>query len=132
MVLNAAIGMSAEALEFIEILKKIMFQGKEQKEENKTHLKARVGDILRYIAQACIGLNFGLSEILERNVDKLSAQHPNGFALARCENHEKGGVLFWGRARVVDKIRSGCLKCPVCKGRVKGGVQETPGKMGTA
>ncbi len=91
-VLNAAIGMSAEAGEFIEIVKKIIFQGKEITEENKTHLKRELGDILWYVAQACIGLNIGLSEVLEMNVDKLSARYPNGFAVARSENREKGDV----------------------------------------
>ena len=52
--LTAAVGMSAEAGEFTEVVKKIVFQGKEPTEENLFHLKRELGDIMWYVSQACI------------------------------------------------------------------------------
>ena len=54
--LTAAVGMSAEAGEFTEVVKKIIFQGKPVNEENLFHLKRELGDIMWYVAQACICL----------------------------------------------------------------------------
>ena len=67
--LTAAVGMSAEAGEFTEIVKKIIFQGKPVTEENLFHLKRELGDIMWYVAQACMGLNISLDDITEMNVD---------------------------------------------------------------
>ena len=50
--LTAAVGMSAEAGEFTEIVKKIVFQGKPVNNENLFHLKREAGDIMWYVAQA--------------------------------------------------------------------------------
>jgi NTP pyrophosphatase (non-canonical NTP hydrolase) len=52
--LTAALGMSAEAGEFTEVVKKIFLQGKSYNEENVFHLKRELGDICWYIAQACM------------------------------------------------------------------------------
>ena len=52
--LTASVGMCAEAGEFTEIVKKIIFQGKPVNEENLFHLKRELGDIMWYVAQACM------------------------------------------------------------------------------
>jgi NTP pyrophosphatase (non-canonical NTP hydrolase) len=91
-VLNAAIGMSAESGEFMEIIKKIVFQGKEPSEENIHHLKRELGDVLWYIAQACIGLNVSLSDVIQMNFDKLSARYPQGFSINRSEHRPQSDV----------------------------------------
>ena len=70
--LTASVGMCAEAGEFTEIVKKIIFQGKPVNEENLFHLKRELGDIMWYVAQACIGLDISLDEVLEMNVEKIS------------------------------------------------------------
>ena len=44
--LTAAIGISAEGGEFLEIVKKITFQGKEFNAAEKEHLKVELGDVL--------------------------------------------------------------------------------------
>ena len=56
--LTAAVGMCAEAGEFTEIVKKMIFQGKPVNEENLYHMKRELGDIMWYIAQACMGSDF--------------------------------------------------------------------------
>ena len=76
--LTAAVGMSAEAGEFTEVIKKMIFQGKPVNEENLFHLKRELGDIMWYVAQACMGLNVSFNEIVEMNVEKLQARYPGG------------------------------------------------------
>ena len=48
--LTAALGLSAEAGEFTEVVKKIILQGKPYNEENIYHLKRELGDICWYMA----------------------------------------------------------------------------------
>ena len=91
--LTAAVGMSAEAGEFTEVVKKIIFQGKPVNEENMFHLKREPGDIMWYVAQACMGLNVSLDEVIEMNVDKLKARYPGGdFDVHYSENRKQGDV----------------------------------------
>ena len=91
--LTAAVGMSAEAGEFTEVVKKIVFQGKPVNEDNMFHLKRELGDIMWYVAQACMGLNISLDEIIEMNVDKLKSRYPGGeFDVHYSENRQEGDV----------------------------------------
>ena len=91
--LTAAVGMSAEAGEFTEIIKKIIFQGKPVNEENLFHLKRELGDIMWYVSQACIGLDISIEEVIQMNFEKLSARYPEGaFSIERSENRVKGDL----------------------------------------
>lgn len=91
--LTAAVGMSAEAGEFTEVVKKIVFQGKEPTEENLFHLKRELGDIIWYVAQACMGLDVSFNEIVEMNVEKLQARYPGGsFDVHYSENRAEGDL----------------------------------------
>ena len=91
--LTAAVGMSAEAGEFTEVVKKIIFQGKPVNEENLFHLKRELGDIMWYVSQACMGLDTTIDEIIEMNVDKLKARYPGGeFDVHHSENRAEGDL----------------------------------------
>lgn len=91
--LTAAVGMSAEAGEFTEIIKKIIFQGKPVNNENLFHLKRELGDIMWYVSQACIGLDISIEEVIQMNFDKLSARYPEGaFSIERSENRVANDV----------------------------------------
>ena len=91
--LTASVGMCAEAGEFTEVVKKIIFQGKPVNEENLFHLKRELGDIMWYVAQACMGLGTSLDEIMEMNVDKLVARYPGGeFDVHYSENRKEGDL----------------------------------------
>ncbi len=91
--LTAAVGMSAEAGEFTEVVKKILFQGKPVNEENLFHLKRELGDIMWYVAQACMGLDTTIDEIIEMNVDKLKSRYPGGnFDVHYSENRKEGDL----------------------------------------
>ena len=91
--LTAAVGMSAEAGEFTEIVKKIVFQGKPVNQENLFHLKRELGDIMWYVSQACLGLDISLEEVIQMNFEKLSARYPEGtFSIDRSENRVEGDL----------------------------------------
>jgi NTP pyrophosphatase (non-canonical NTP hydrolase) len=91
--LTAAVGACAEAGEFTEIVKKIVFQGKPVNEENMFHMKRELGDIMWYIAQACMALNVSIDEVIAMNVDKLKARYPGGeFDVHYSENRQEGDV----------------------------------------
>ena len=91
--LTAAFGMSAEAGEFTEIVKKVFLQGKPYNADNVEHLKIELGDILWYAAQACMALDVSFEEVMERNYLKLSARYPEGaFDVYRSENRKVGDL----------------------------------------
>ena len=91
--LTAALGLSAEAGEFTEVVKKIILQGKPYNEDNVFHMKRELGDICWYIAQACMALDTTFDEIIEMNVDKLKARYPGGeFNVHHSENRAEGDL----------------------------------------
>jgi len=91
--ITAAFGLSAEAGEFTEVVKKIILQGKPYSEENVFHLKRELGDICWYMAQACMALDTNFNEIFDMNVEKLSARYPEGaFDVYQSENRAEGDL----------------------------------------
>ena len=76
--LTAAVGISAEGGEFMEIVKKMLFQGKPWDEHNRKHLIIELGDVMWYVMQACKALDVSLDEVVEGNVDKLKKRYPGG------------------------------------------------------
>ena len=91
--MTAAFGISAEAGEFTEVVKKIFLQGKPYSEESVFHMKRELGDIMWYLAQACMALDTNFREIMEMNYEKLSARYPEGtFDVYRIENRVEGDL----------------------------------------
>ena len=91
--MTAAFGISAEAGEFTEVIKKIFLQGKPYNEDNVFHLKRELGDICWYIAQACMALDTTFEEVLQMNYEKLSARYPEGtFSVYKSENRKEGDL----------------------------------------
>jgi NTP pyrophosphatase (non-canonical NTP hydrolase) len=91
--MTAAFGISAEAGEFTEIVKKVFLQGKPYNADNIEHLKIELGDILWYAAQACMALDVSFEDVMERNYLKLSARYPEGaFDVYRSENRKEGDL----------------------------------------
>ena len=91
--LTAALGISAEAGEFTEVVKKIFLQGKPYTEENVFHMKRELGDICWYLAQACMALDTTFDEVIEMNVEKLQSRYPGGsFDVHKSENRQDGDV----------------------------------------
>ena len=90
--MTSAIGMLAESVEFAEIMKKILFQGKVMNEDNRFHMKRELGDVLWYWIQGCIALGYEPEEVMKENIKKLESRYPNGFEIARSENREEGDI----------------------------------------
>lgn len=91
--MTAAFGLTAEAGEFTEVVKKIFLQGKPYTEENVFHMKREIGDIMWYVAQACMALDISLDDVIQMNFEKLSARYPEGaFTIERSENRVEGDL----------------------------------------
>ena len=91
--LTAGVGINAEGGEFLEIVKKMLFQGKPWNAETHAHLIKELGDTLWYVAQACIALEVSFDEVIQMNIDKLMKRYPEGFFDAYySENREEGDI----------------------------------------
>ena len=77
LLLTSALGLSSEAGEFVEIVKKICFQSKPLSEENKFHMKRELGDCFWYLMNASRSLSLDPYEIIEENIKKLKSRFPN-------------------------------------------------------
>ena len=90
---TAAVGISAEGGEFMEIVKKMVFQGKPWNDANREHLIVELGDVMWYVAQACMALDVSFDDVVERNVEKLKARYPGGeFDVHYSENRREGDI----------------------------------------
>ena len=76
--LTAGVGINAEGGEFLEIIKKVIFQGKPWNEDNREHLIIELGDLMWYVAQACMALGVSIDEVVGTNVKKLEKRYPGG------------------------------------------------------
>lgn len=91
--LTGAVGITAEGGEFMEIVKKIMFQGKPWNEDNKFHLFRELGDIAFYFVTAAAALNVDPYAIIEENVRKLESRYPGGkFDVNNSEVRKEGDI----------------------------------------
>ena len=85
--LTAAVGISAEGGEFMEIVKKMVFQGKPWNDDNREHLIIELGDVMWYVMQACMALDVSIEDVVAGNVDKLKKRYPGGeFDVYKSEN----------------------------------------------
>ena len=89
LLLTACLGLAAESGEFIEIPKKIIFQGKALTEDNVFHMKRELGDIMWYWINACRALRLDPNDVIAENVEKLKARYPGGeFNVYNSENRQ--------------------------------------------
>ena len=75
--INCALGMTGEAGEFADMIKKHEFHGHEL--DRDAAIK-ELGDCLWYAAVAADVLGVSLGEVMQRNVEKLMKRYPNGFS----------------------------------------------------
>ena len=93
LLLTACLGLAAESGEFIEIPKKIFFQGKALTDENVFHMKRELGDIMWYWINACRALNLDPNDVINENVKKLESRYPGGsFDPYYSENRQAGDL----------------------------------------
>lgn len=82
---NYALGLTGEAGEVADEVKKHVFHGHELDQDE---LKKELGDVLWYIANLATVNGIDLSEIAECNIDKLRKRYPEGFNQADSINRE--------------------------------------------
>lgn len=79
---NAAMGLSGEAGEVVDILKKHLFHGRIL---DVRHLREEMGDTLFYIAAVCNRLNIDIADVMQENTAKLLKRYPSGFSKEAAE-----------------------------------------------
>ena len=89
--LTAGVGINAEGGEFLEIIKKMVFQGKPWTDDNREHLIIELGDLMWYVAQATQALGISMEEVLDTNIAKLSKRYPAGAFDAYYSEHRAEG-----------------------------------------
>jgi len=93
LLLTACLGLAAESGEFIEIPKKIFFQGKPLTDDNVFHMKRELGDIMWYWINACRALRLDPNDVIAENVEKLKARYPGGeFNVFNSENRQHNDI----------------------------------------
>ena len=80
---NAALGLTGEAGEVADVIKKHLFHGTPLDQDA---LAKELGDCLWYIGAFATVLGLSLDEIAQRNVDKLRKRYPEGFDTERSRN----------------------------------------------
>ena len=88
---TAGVGLAAESGEFLEIVKKMVFQGKPWNDDNREHLIIELGDVMWYVAQACMALDVSFDDVIRGNVSKLEKRYPGGsFSVEKSEVRAAG------------------------------------------
>ena len=93
LLLTACLGLAAEGGEFIEVPKKMFFQGKPLTDAEVFHLKRELGDVMWYWINACRALNLDPNDVIDENVRKLESRYPGGsFDAHYSENRKEGDI----------------------------------------
>jgi len=90
--LTAALGLGSETGEFVEIVKKMILQGKPPSDENIFHMKRELGDIMWYWTTACASLDLNPFEVIDENQKKLEARYGEKFEIDRSEVRKEGDL----------------------------------------
>lgn len=83
--LHAGIGISTEAGEFLDALKKHIFYGKDL---DKVNLAEEMGDLFWYMAIVADELGFEFEEVMTRNIQKLKARYGEKFTEEAAEKRD--------------------------------------------
>ena len=93
LLLTGAVGLNSESGELIEIVKKMLFQGKPLNDDNLFHMKRELGDIMWYWINTCRALELDPNDVIAENVKKLEARYPGGkFDVYHSENRKEGDL----------------------------------------
>ena len=90
--LTAALGLGSETGEFVEIVKKMILQGKPADQDNIFHMKRELGDVMWYWVTACMALELDPVEVISENQKKLEARYGEQFSIDQSEVRAKGDL----------------------------------------
>ena len=69
----------------------MVFQGKPWNNDNREHLIIELGDVMWYVAQACMALDVSFDDVIRGNVSKLEKRYPGGsFSVEKSEVRAAG------------------------------------------
>ena len=80
---NSVMGLCGESGEACDLVKKHLFHGHEL---DRDALIKELGDVAWYLAEAATAIEIDLSEVFERNIEKLKKRYPEGFSEERSIN----------------------------------------------
>ena len=80
---NAALGLTGEAGEVADEVKKCLYQGREWDPEK---IIEELGDVMWYVALMAEYFGASLDFVMEYNIDKLQKRYPDGFSFEASEN----------------------------------------------
>lgn len=84
-----SLGLTGEAGEFADSIKKVHGHGHDFDEAKKHHLAEELGDVMWYVAVLADSLGYRLSEVTALNINKLNKRYPDGFSIERSKKREK-------------------------------------------
>ena len=90
--LTAALGLGSETGEFVEIVTKMVLQGKPADEDNIFHMKRELGDVMWYWVTACMALDLNPVEVIAENQKKLEARYGEQFTVNQSEVRVEGDL----------------------------------------
>ena len=90
--LTAALGLGSETGAFVEVVKKMILQGKPASDDNIFHMKRELGDIMWYWTTACASLGLDPFEVISENQKKLEARYGEKFEIDRSEVRKEGDL----------------------------------------
>lgn len=82
----AALGLTGEAGEFANLVKKLTAHG--HLEIDGAVLSDELGDVLWYLAEAATACGLSLGDIAMENIAKLKRRYPDGFSQERSINRD--------------------------------------------
>lgn len=82
----AVLGMNGEIGEYTDFFKKVLYQGHPF---DKEFTVIELGDVMWYVALAADAIGVKMSDILQKNIDKLRIRYPEGFSVERSIHRGK-------------------------------------------
>lgn len=84
--LNGALGLTGEAGEVADSIKKTIFHGHKMDYDG---LVKELGDVCWYLALLCHAIDVPLEEVMIRNIEKLKKRYPEGFSESASINRKE-------------------------------------------
>lgn len=85
LLMNGVLGLTGEAGEVSDLVKKNIFH---HQEWDEIHFKKELGDVLWYIALICTAMGYNMDEIMQMNIDKLTKRYHGGTFNAYDATHK--------------------------------------------
>lgn len=87
--LNGALGLTGEAGEVADMIKKHIFHGHDLTPED---LVKELGDVCWYLALISHACGISIEHIMEQNIEKLRKRYPDGFSTEKSINRAEGDI----------------------------------------